>query len=98
MIKLAKNKSYEIIQNHKKKIKLDFSEQLQKELMCKLKKLRNECQKKKLEKNTIFLKIKQIEEQLNEIDAENHYYKEIFKQQINDISKKRTETPEKKQD
>ena len=98
LVKLAKNKSYEIIQNHKKKIKLEFSEQLQKELLHKLKKLKSECEKKKIEKDKIFLKIKQIEEQLDEIDAENHYYKEIFKKQINDISKKRKESPEKKQD
>ena len=98
LTKLAKYKSYEIIQSHKKKIKIELSEQLQKELINKLKNLRNECQIKKLEKDKIFLKIKKIEEQLDEIDAENYYYKENYKKQISDISKKRKESPEKKQE
>ena len=96
--KLAKYKSYEIIQTHKKKIKIELSEQLQKELINKLKFLRNDCQMKKLEKEKIFLNINEIEEQLEEIDAENHYFKEKYKQQINDISKKRKDSPEKKQE
>ena len=96
--KLSKYKSYEIIQNHKKKIKIELSEQLQKELINKLKSLRNDCQMKKIEKSKIFSKIKKIEEQLAEIDAENYYYKERYKRQINDISKIRKESPEKKQE
>ena len=96
--KLSKYKSYEIIQNHKKKIKIELSEQLQKELINKLKSLRNDCQMKKIEKDKIFSKIKSIEEQLEEIDAENYYYKEKYKKQINDISKIRKESPEKKQE
>jgi hypothetical protein len=96
--KLAKYKSYEIIQSHKKKIKTELSEQLQKELINKLKSLRNDCQMKKIEKSKIFSKIKKIEEQLAEIDAENYYYKERYKRQINDISKIRKESPEKKQE
>ena len=93
--KLAKYKSYEIIQSHKKKIKLELSEQLQKELINKLKYLRNDCQIRKLEKDKIFLKIKEIEEKLEEIDAENHYFKEQYKKQMNEI-KKRKDSPEKK--
>ena len=96
--KLAKYKSYEIIQSHKKKIKTELSEQLQKELFNKLKYLRNECQAKKMEKDKIFEKIRKIEEELDEIDAENHYFKEQYRKQLNDISKKRKDSPEKKLD
>ena len=98
LAKLAKYKSYEIIQSHKKKIKNEMSEQLQKELLNKLKSIQNDSQMKKLEKDKIFLKIQDIEEQLKEIDAENHYFKEQFKKQINDITKKRKESPEKRQE
>ena len=94
--KLAKYKSYEIIQSHNKKIKTELSEQLQKELFNKLKYLRNECQAKKMEKEKIFEKIRKIEEELDEIDAENHYFKEQYRKQLNDISKKRKDSPEKK--
>ena len=96
--KLAKYKSYEIIQSQKKKIKTELSEQLQKELFNKLKHLRSECQEKKMEKEKIFEKIRKIEEELDEIDAENHYFKEQYRKQINDISKKRKDSPEKKMD
>ena len=96
--KLSKYKSYEIIQTQKKKIKLELSEQLQKELINKLKSLRNDCQIKKLEKDKIFLKIKDIEDQLDEIDAENHYFKEKYRQQISDISKKNKDSHERRQD
>ena len=94
--KLSKYKSYEIIQSHKKKIKNEMSEQLQKELLTKLKLYQNECNMKKYEKDKIFLKIKKLEEQLEEIDAENHYYKEVYKKTMNDIIKKRKESPEKR--
>ena len=94
--KLSKYKSYDIIQTHKKKIKIELSEQLQKELINKLKHLKNECQMKKMEKDKIFIKIKKIEEELDEIDAENHYFKEKYKNKINDLSKIRSQSPKKK--
>ena len=94
--KLAKYKSYEIILSHKKKIKIEMSEQLQKELLMKLKIYQSECRMKKHEKDKIFEKIKKMEEELEEIDAENHYYKEVYKKKISDIIKKRKESPKKR--
>jgi hypothetical protein len=94
--KLAKYKSYEIILSHKKKIKIEMSEQLQKELLMKLKLYQSECRMKKYEKDKIFEKIKKMEEELEEIDAENHYFKEVYKKQISDIIKKRKESSKKR--
>ena len=88
---LNKYKSYELIQSHKRKIKNEMSEQLQKELINKLKNLRGEVHLKKIEKNEIFKKIKEIEKELDEIDLENYFSKEKYKRQIDDIVKKTME-------
>ena len=88
---LNKYKSYELIQSHKRKIKNEMSEQLQKELINKLKNLRGEVYLKKIEKNEIFKKIKEIEKELDEIDLENYFSKEKYKRQIDDIVKKTME-------
>ena len=88
---LNKYKSYELIQSHKRKIKNEISEQLQKELINKLKNLRGEVNLKKTEKNEIFKKIKNIEKELDEIDMENYFSKEKYKRQIDDIVKKTME-------
>ena len=96
--KLSSYKSYELIQTQNKKIKNEISEQLQKELTNKLKSLRADCQNKKLDKEKIFMKIKKINEQLEEIDAENYYFNEQYKQKINNISKKGRESPLKKKE
>ena len=88
---LNKYKSYELIQSHKRKIKNEISEQLQKELINKLKNLRGEVSLKKTEKNEIFKKIKNIEKELDEIDLENYFSKEKYKRQIDDIVKKTME-------
>ena len=68
-----------------------MSEQLQKELINRLKNIRAEANKKKIEKNEIFKKIKTIEKELNEIDLENYYSKEKYKRQIDNIVKKTIE-------
>ena len=91
MSTINKYKSYEIIQNHKRKIQIEMSEQLQKELISRLKNIRNETQFKKKEKNEIFVKIKNIEHELEEIEAENYYSKEKYKKEIDDIVKKASE-------
>ena len=96
--KLSSYKSYELIQTQNKKIKNEISEQLQKELTNKLKSIRAECQNKKLDKEKIFMKIKKINEQLEDIDAENYYFNEQYKQKINSISKKAKESPLKKRE
>ena len=88
---LNKYKSYELIQSHKRKIKNEIGEQLQKELINKLKNLRGEVNLKKTEKNEIFKKIKNIEKELDEIDLENYFSKEKYKRQIDDIVKKTME-------
>lgn len=88
---LNKYKSYELIQSHKRKIKNEMSEQLQKELINKLKNLRGEVHLKKIEKNEIFKKIKEIEKELDEIDLENYFSKEKYKKQIDEIVKKTME-------
>ena len=88
---LNKYKSYELIQSHKRKIKNEISEQLQKELINKLKNLRGDVNLKKTEKNEIFKKIKNIEKELDEIDLENYFSKEKYKRQIDDIVKKTME-------
>jgi len=88
---LNKYKSYELIQSHKRKIKNEMSEQLQKELINKLRNLRGEVHLKKIEKNEIFKKIKEIEKELDEIDLENYFSKEKYKRQIDDIVKKTME-------
>ena len=96
--KLSSYKSYELIQTQNKKIKNEISEQLQKELTNKLKTIRSNCQNKKLDKEKIFMKIKKINEQLEDIDAENYYFNEQYKQKINSISKKGKETSFRKRE
>lgn len=96
--KLSSYKSYELIQTQNKKIKNEISEQLQKELTNKLKSIRADCQNKKIDKEKIFMKIKKINEQLDDIDAENYYFKEQYKHNINSISKKGRESPLKKKE
>ena len=96
--KLSSYKSYELIQTQNKKIKNEISEQLQKELTNKLKIIRADCQNKKLDKEKIFMKIKEINEQLEDIDAENYYFNEQYKQKINSISKKGKESNLKKKE
>ena len=96
--KLSSYKSYELIQTQNKKIKNEISEQLQKELTNKLKIIRADCQNKKLDKEKIFMKIKEINEQLEDIDAENYYFNEQYKQKINIISKKGKESNLKKKE
>ena len=93
---LSKYKSYELIESHKRKIKIEMSEQLQKELIIRLKNLRAETHTKKKEKIEIFQKIKKIEKELNEIDLENYFSKEKYLKQIDDIVKKNKE--EKKEE
>lgn len=93
---LSKYKSYELIESHKRKIKIEMSEQLQKELIIRLKNLRGETHTKKKEKIEIFQKIKRIEKELNEIDLENYFSKEKYLKQIDDIVKKTKE--EKKEE
>ena len=89
--KLNKYKSYELIQSHKRKIKNEMSEHLQKELINKLKNIRGEAHLKKIEKKEIFNKIKKIEKELDEIDLEIYFSKENYKKQIDDILKKTIE-------
>ena len=96
--KLSSYKSYELIQTQNKKIKNEISEQLQKELTNKLKIIRADCLNKKLDKEKIFMKIKEINEQLEDIDAENYYFNEQYKQKINSISKKGKESNLKKKE
>ena len=84
-------KSYELIQSHKRKIKNEVSEQLEKELINKLKNLRLEVHTKKVEKDEIFKNIKNIQKELEEIDFENYFCREKYKKQIDDIVKKSLE-------
>ena len=84
-------KSYELIQSHKRKIKNEVSEQLEKELINKLKNLRLEEHTKKSEKDEIFKNIKNIQKELEEIDFENYFCREKYKKQIDDIVKKSLE-------
>ena len=86
--KTNKYKSYEIIQSHRKQIQNEMGEQIEKELINKIKNLRNNMNEKKIEKNEIFLKIKKIELELDEIYMENYFSKQKYKKQIDDIVKK----------
>ena len=86
--KSNKYKSYEIIQSHRKQIQNEMGEQIEKELINKIKNLRNNMNEKKIEKNEIFLKIKKIELELDEIYMENYFSKQKYKKQIDDIVKK----------
>ena len=86
--KSNKYKSYEIIQSHRKQIQNEMGEQIEKELINKIKNLRNNMNEKKIEKNEIFLKIKKIELELDEIYMEIYFSKQKYKKQIDDIVKK----------
>ena len=86
--KSNKYKSYEIIQSHRKQIQNEMGEQIEKELINKIKNLRNNMNEKKIEKNENFLKIKKIELELDEIYMENYFSKQKYKKQIDDIVKK----------
>ena len=85
---LSKYKSYELIESHRRKIKIETSEQLQKELINKLKSLRGEAHNIKNEKNEIYRKIKKIEYELQEIEVENYFSKENYKKQLDNMVKK----------
>ena len=89
--KLNKNKSFELIENHNKKIQNEMSEQIEQELNNKIKSIRNNMNRKKKEKSEIFIKIKKIELELDEIYLENFFSKEKYKKQIDDIVKKTIE-------
>ena len=89
--KLNKNKSFELIENHNKKIQNEMSEQIEQELNNKIKSIRNNMNRKKNEKSEIFIKIKKIELELDEIYLENFFSKEKYKKQIDDIVKKTIE-------
>jgi len=89
--KFDKNKPIEIIQNHKLKYLNEMSEQLHKDLISRLKCLRGETSVKKNQKNNIFKKMKLIEHELNEIDMENNFSKEKYKNKIFNIIKKTDE-------
>ena len=86
--KSNKYKSYEIIQSHRKQIQNEMGEQIEKELINKIKNLRNNMNEKKIEKNEIFLKIKKIELELDEIYMENYFSKQKYKKRVDDIVKK----------
>ena len=86
-----KYKPYETVQSHRKKVEKEMSEHLQKELINRLKKLREEAKKKKTEKNEIFKKIKKIKKELDEIDLEKIFSKEKYKKQIGEILRKTIE-------
>ena len=89
--KFDNNKPIEVIQNHKLKYLNEMSEQLHKDLISRLKCLRGETSVKKNQKNNIFKKMKLIEHELNEIDMENNFSKEKYKNKIFNIIKKTDE-------
>ena len=78
-------KSYELIHDHKRKIQNEKTEQYQKELINRLKELREKANKKKTEKNNMFEKLKKIREELDDIDFENRLSSKKYKKQLADI-------------
>lgn len=81
------NKSYELLQARNRELKLEMSENAEKEVINKIKMLRKEMNIKISKKNEFFDKIKELDEELQEIDEENQFVKDIYLKEINDISK-----------
>ena len=81
------NKSYELIQAKNKQLKIELSDNVEKEVMNKIKILRKEMNIRNNKKEVYFEKIKDIEEQIAEIEEENQFMKDIYIQVIDDISK-----------
>ena len=82
---LNRYKSYDLIHNHKSKIQNEKTEQYQKELIHRLKELREKANRKKTEKNNMFEKLKKIREELDDINFENDISSKKYKKQLEEI-------------
>ena len=81
------NKSYELLQARNRELKLEMSENAEKDVINKIKIIRKEMNIKISKKKEYFDKIKELDEELQEIDEENQFVKDIYLKEINDISK-----------
>ena len=81
------NKSYEMLQAKNKELKLEMSENLEKEAINKIKLIKKEEEKKNIEKKEHYERIKEINQDIEEIEEENEFMKNIYLKVINNISK-----------
>ena len=81
------NKSYELLQAKNRELKLEASENAEKEVINKIKILRKEMNIRINKKKELFDKIKEIDDELREYDEENQFIKELYLKEISDISK-----------
>ena len=80
------NKSYELLQAKNKELNLELNDNAEKEVMNKIKILRKEMNIKINKKKEKFERIKELEEEMREIDEENQFMKDLYLKVINDIS------------
>ena len=81
------NKSYEMLQAKNKELKLEMSENLEKEAINKIKLIKKEEEKKNIEKKEHYERIKEINQDIEEIEEENEFMKNIYLKVINNIYK-----------
>ena len=82
----AINKSYEIILNNNKKLKVELDEKVEKFEINKLKILQKEEEEKKIKLAELFEKIKEIVDEIAEIEEENQFMNDLYLKSLNDIS------------
>ena len=81
------NKLYEMLQAKNKELKLEMNENLEKEAINKIKLIKKEEEKKNIEKKEHYERIKEINQDIEEIEEENEFMKNIYLKVINNISK-----------
>ena len=81
------NKSFEFIQAKNQELKLELSELAQKEVINKIKILRKEIDANNNKKKEFFMKVKEINEEMKEIEDENDFVKDIYLKEINNLAK-----------
>ena len=80
-------KTFELLQAKKREIKAELNEHVEKETVTKFKILKKEEEIKNKRKEELFSRIKEINEELQDIEDENDFIKDLYLKEISNISK-----------
>jgi hypothetical protein len=84
------NKSHDIVQVKKKEIKIELEDAVEKKLMNRFKIVKKNEQMNSMLKKECFRRIREIDEELQEINEENKFIKSIYLKEIRDFSKEKS--------
>ena len=90
MTRKSINKSYDIIQAKKKEIKIELEDIVEKKIMNRFKIVKKNEQMNNMLKKECFMRIREIDEELQEINEENKFIKSIYLKEIRDFSKEKS--------